>query len=281
MNRYLHGATVLGNISQAWQAPGSSADSGAAMVDPTGITYGIRQMLNPGQGAGRYSLSTTPNAYWAQQRAQQSPFAASTAANHQSGLQLQQLLRQQQAANLAALKAQLASMPVAQPNVPGTPMAPNPYGGMAPTFAPQSYAPPSSVYAQSPVSSAPGDASSDGGAPFNGAYTDDASVVGAATGQPAIVVRVRDVGAVLKQKSAAGSLLYDFAPATLSNYTLTEMAKKIGEGLKAEGVDADVQVATSPPSGPPPKSDFMTGAAVGVASVGVGWGLWRLIGLLF
>ncbi len=267
MNRYLHGAFVLGDMSQAWQAPSSSDDRGAYLVDPTGISYGIRKMLDPGQGAGRYSLSTAANPYWAQQRALQSPFAANMLPRQQAALQLQQVLRQQQAANLAALKAQLASMPATQPQA---------------MLPPQSYASPSPVFAQSPVTSTPSDTPSDGGAPSNGGTSpDDGSIVGVATGQPAIVIRVRDVGAVLKSKSAAGSFLYDFAPATLSNITLSEMAKKIGAGLKAEGVDADVQVATSPPSGPAPKSDFRTGVAVGVASVGVGWGLWKLIGLLF
>lgn len=97
----------------------------------------------------------------------------------------------------------------------------------------------------------------------------DAYAIGAqpaSPGGPAIVIRVQDVGAVIKAKSGAGGLLFDLTPSTMTNLVYGQMRDKIAQGLKDEGVAADVQIAMSPPSGPPPKSEFLRGAAIGIGA---------------
>lgn len=102
-------------------------------------------------------------------------------------------------------------------------------------------------------------------------------ILGAAVGEPAIVIRLKDVGGLVKSKSAAGGLLYNLTPGTMSTIVYGQMRDKLAGGLKDEGVDADVQITTSPPSGPPPKSEFGRGAALGVVAAAGGWALFRYV----
>jgi hypothetical protein len=76
-------------------------------------------------------------------------------------------------------------------------------------------------------------------------------------------------------------LVFDLLPQTITNKIYSEMQKEMLVKFKEKGVDADVQITTSPPSGPPPKKDFLTGAAVGVGATGALYGLWKLIRMAF
>ncbi len=104
-------------------------------------------------------------------------------------------------------------------------------------------------------------------------------VLGAAAfaGEPAIVIRVKDLGSLIKSQSPTGGVLYGLTPSTMAGIVYGQMRDKLAAGLKDQGVNADVTIATSPPSGPPPKGDLLFGMSLGAGAVGVGWGLWHLI----
>lgn len=100
--------------------------------------------------------------------------------------------------------------------------------------------------------------------------------------QPALVIRVKNPGAlVAKEGGAAGKLAFDAAPASITGMIYSKMREEMLTKFKEKGVDADVQVTTNPPMGPPPKKEFVIGAAVGAGAVGAGWGLWKLLKMVF
>ena len=99
--------------------------------------------------------------------------------------------------------------------------------------------------------------------------------------EPALVIRVRNAPElVAKQGGAMGKLAFDIAPASITAKIYSEMQKEMLTKFREKGVVADVQVVTSPPSGPPPKAEFLRGMAAGGVGVGIVYGLWRLIRLL-
>lgn len=105
------------------------------------------------------------------------------------------------------------------------------------------------------------------------------TLVGAAPAAagPAIVIRVNDVGGLIKSQSAAGGVLFSITPETMSNLVYSQMKDKLAAGLAEQGVNADVQIVASPPSGPAPKSEFLRGAAIGAGAIGACWALWSFV----
>jgi len=88
---------------------------------------------------------------------------------------------------------------------------------------------------------------------------------------PAIVIRVKDVTGVVKAKGGAvGSLIQQFAPATISDQVYSQMAAKMAAGLKEQGVDADVQVVDLPAANVKPMvfDNTLRNAALGVGAFG-------------
>ena len=94
----------------------------------------------------------------------------------------------------------------------------------------------------------------------------------------AILIRAKDPGAVVRSKGAVASFLQQQAPSTLEGKFYDEMAKKMKEGLKAQGVDADVQVVE--PSGwqSAGSSPVWKPLAIGASALGVGLLGWMLFG---
>ncbi len=95
---------------------------------------------------------------------------------------------------------------------------------------------------------------------------------------PFLVLHVKNVGAlVAKQGGAMGALAQQLVPSTITNQVYSEMAKKIGAGMKAEGVDADISVMSNKPAVGGAPQDFTIGAVSGVLGAGVVYGLVRLV----
>lgn len=259
VNRYQHGATVLGATigdDTPWWV----------FLDPTGMsTYAeIYKRATKKGDAGFYRGSAAQNPYWAQQRAAgaQNPFTTATTQRLQTGQQLQTTLRAQQAANIAALQRQLAAMPPVAP--PASP----------------SYAPPPTPSMPSGYPSAPAsDGTPDGGAPSS---EDDlergATIVGDAIDPQYVVIKVKNMGDVVtKQGGAMGNVAYSLTPQTISNIAYERMRDDFKKGLAEKGVDADVTITAMPPTGKPPAGELWFGVAVGASTVGMGWLLWKLI----
>lgn len=94
-------------------------------------------------------------------------------------------------------------------------------------------------------------------------------------GEPALVLRVKDVGGTVKSKGGAtGALAYQLAPSTISNTVYSQIRDELLAGFRDKGIDVDVQITSAPPSGPPPANEFFRGAAVGA---GVLAGVWLLV----
>lgn len=96
----------------------------------------------------------------------------------------------------------------------------------------------------------------------------------------AIVVRPRDVAAVVRQQGgAAGALAMRLVPETVANEFFARFATELRDGMRKNGVDADVYVtAPAPPAaGAPARSDFLGGALVGAGGAAALYGIARLI----
>lgn len=114
-----------------------------------------------------------------------------------------------------------------------------------------------------------------------GSSTHEDQIVGATTpepgGGPFVTVHFKNVADVVRAKAGAvGGLLAGLAPDTIAAKVYGETAKKIADGMKQEGIDAEVKVVTTRPSGGPFGKDFLVGGAVGISLFGVGYGLFRL-----
>ncbi len=283
-NRYMIGACVLGcapskrktNVvgdvySRAMAAPSSGQDWGAYFVDPTGISYAINKLLNPSGDPGYAGKAgAAQSAYWAQQRAgQQQALASSGLLRQQAAQQIQTALRQQQAANLAALQAQLARMPQ---NI-ATAYAP-PQSSTTSGFPPSA---PSAGWggAPSPDGSPDGDTTTLYDSQTNPGMT----IVGAAAVDPQyLVIKVKNMADVIaKQGGALGNFGYSLTPQTMANFVYGQMAGQFKQKMAAEGVDADVAVTADPPTHKPPSGGVLVGAAVGVGAVGLGALLWKYV----
>ena len=107
-------------------------------------------------------------------------------------------------------------------------------------------------------------------------------VLGASDG-PALVIQLRNLGEVVRKKGGAiGAAAYAAAPQAIAVKAYEEMKKKLTEGFAQQGVDADVRVVYSAPSGgASPRRDLLTGAVLGVGVVGVGYGIFRVVRKLF
>jgi hypothetical protein len=114
-------------------------------------------------------------------------------------------------------------------------------------------------------------------------YNASCDVIGATSAPSApdraIVIRPRDVGATVRAKGgAAGTLAYALIPETVSNQFYEQFSAQLRDGLKQQGVEADVYVAAVPPAqAGPTKSDFVGGAAVGAGGAAAIYGVVRLI----
>ncbi len=108
-------------------------------------------------------------------------------------------------------------------------------------------------------------------------YLIGVDVLGALSSTPlspqgaAVVVRLKDVGAVVRDKGgAAGGLAYSIAPQSIQAKVYQEIRQKLADGLQKEGVDADVQVVVDPPVGPRPRGELLLGAALGAGAIALG-----------
>jgi len=251
MNKYIVGAAALA----ASQKPRRSVvgyDWKAIFYDPAGELYRSLQStptFDTGYKYQPFKLKT-------------SPFATAATQQLAAGQQLQTALRQQQAANIARLQQQLASMPAAAP------IAPSASTYTAPTYAPPSPMP--STPADTPLP-ADGDGSDGGGAP-------DAVVGAAAADQyPSLVIRIKNFGDVIKsQGGALGNIAYTLTPATISNVALGKMRDEFKSSLAEKGVDADVAIASAP-TVKTKTSELVIGMGLGAGLVGLGALIWRLL----
>lgn len=97
-------------------------------------------------------------------------------------------------------------------------------------------------------------------------------------GDPALVIRVKNTADVVKaQGGGAGAIAFSLAPATITAQVYSTMQAQLKTKLKEQGVDADVTVTTTPPTGPAPKGDLLTGVVLGAGVVGLGFLLKKLI----
>ncbi len=103
--------------------------------------------------------------------------------------------------------------------------------------------------------------------------------IGAGAGGPAVMVRVKNVGTLVQQQGGrAGGLAYSLAPGTITSKVYDELRTKLAEGFQQQGVDADVQVVSTPNVGPPQPSDLVRGLVLGALAVGVGVAVWKFSG---
>jgi hypothetical protein len=99
---------------------------------------------------------------------------------------------------------------------------------------------------------------------------------------PFVTVHFKNPAALVAAKGGEiGATMFKLVPNTILSQVYSQTRDKIAAGMKAEGADADVQVVTSQPSGGPFARDFLVGSVVGAGSVGVVFGLWKLVSHLF
>lgn len=97
-------------------------------------------------------------------------------------------------------------------------------------------------------------------------------------GGPFVTIHFNDLPRLVEQKGGKiGGFAASLAPKTISAKAYGDLASKIKDGLVKEGVDADVRVVTTRPAGGPFGRDFLVGAGVGAAGVGVVFGLVKLV----
>ena len=103
-----------------------------------------------------------------------------------------------------------------------------------------------------------------------------------ATAMPALLVQVRNIPElVARQGGAPGAAVQALAPRTIANKVYTEMQKRMTSEFAKQGVDVDVRVVASAQDfGPPPRGEFLTGAAVGASAVGFAWVVKALVSYL-
>jgi hypothetical protein len=242
-NRYIVGAAALA-AKPAVAAEIIGYDWWQVLYNPGGLAMDMYNQNNPGQGY-RYWGNATANPYWAQRRAQQSPFAAANVSRAQAAEQLQQTLRAQQAANLAALQRQLAALgPTGASSLPATPAPPA-------TNSPDDFPTPPAA---------------------------EETVVGADIADQFVVIRIKNMADVIKaQGGALGNLAFSLTPQTVANLAFSRMRDEFKKSLADKGVDADVTLAAAGPATKAPRGELVTGVIVGAGAIGVGWGLWRLL----
>jgi len=120
------------------------------------------------------------------------------------------------------------------------------------------------------------------GSERNDSSADDFDLAQATDPEPALVIRVENPGELVqKQGGATGALVFDIAPSSVTGMIYSKMRDEMLKKFKEQGVNADVQITTSPPKGPPPKAEFVRGMVAGGATAGVVYLLYRLIRLAF
>lgn len=252
MNKYLAGAHVL-----AFRPPRSDVvgyDWTKILWNPAGLAYDYYN--NP--ASVNYSPGAAANPYWTKQRQMINPLAQGIAQRTQAAQQLQAQLRAQQQAFIQQLQQQASAAGVS-------------------LNTPSSFAPPPSMPSDVSVPPSPTpDDSTDGGAPSDGS---DSSVVGAgATGDQYIVIKVKNVGdLVKKQGGALGNLAFSLVPTTISNTVYSKMRDEFSTKLKEQGVDADVSVTATPPGGSVPAGEGIKLGLIAAGTIGVGWGAWHFL----
>lgn len=101
-------------------------------------------------------------------------------------------------------------------------------------------------------------------------------------GDPVLVIRLKNLDNVIKkQGGAAGGLAMWAAPQSITNVALEAARKKLEEGFRKEGVDAEVTIAAAAPTEKPPKGEFFIGVVAGALGLGLlgfgGWTLWTKV----
>lgn len=98
----------------------------------------------------------------------------------------------------------------------------------------------------------------------------------AGTGDRAVVVRLKNVGDLLKsQGGAAGALAYGAVPQTMTDVVYGKLRAELEQKLREQGVDADVQVTYTPPQGGRSPRDLLVGAALCGGFIGLAAFFWR------
>ena len=242
-NKYLVGAFALGAVRRvkSEMIGFSGWDWTTVFYDPAGGAY---RYLNQGP-TPNFSPGAAANPYWTKQRQATNPLSQGVTQRTQAAQQFQQQLRAQQQAFMQQLQQQAAAQP-------------------------SPYAPPPSTSSDSGFPSPP-DGSADGGAP------DDSSVVGAA-GDQYVVIKVKNVGdLVKKQGGALGNAAFGLLPQMITNTVYTKMRDEFSKKLGEQGVDAEVSVTASPPGGAVPAGEGIKFGLIAVGTVGAGWGLWHFL----
>lgn len=97
-------------------------------------------------------------------------------------------------------------------------------------------------------------------------------------GGPYVTIHFTNPEKLVRDKGGdAGATMLKIIPQTILSQVYGQTAQKIADGMKAEGADADVRVVTQRPTGGPFGSDAIFGAVSGAATVGVIYGIVRLI----
>jgi hypothetical protein len=109
-------------------------------------------------------------------------------------------------------------------------------------------------------------------------------VLGAAVASTqALVIQFKDPTAVLKTKlpSALAEGAVSLAPKAMESLVYSGGRDEIDKQMKAKGIDADVRVVETSPTGSSPTAAFLPGVAVGAVGVGLAFGLWKVVRGLF
>lgn len=100
----------------------------------------------------------------------------------------------------------------------------------------------------------------------------------AASAGPYVTIHIPDVKGLVQSKGGAlGTVAQGLAPKAIEKSVYDKVKASIVDGMKQQGIAADVQVVDTVPGQPYAASEFLVGAAVGAGTIGVGWVLWRFV----
>ncbi|MDO8681563.1 MAG: hypothetical protein Q7R30_23865 [Acidobacteriota bacterium] len=93
-----------------------------------------------------------------------------------------------------------------------------------------------------------------------------------------IVFTVKNLPEVVaKEGGSAGAVAFKAVPQTIENMAYGKIRDELKTEFGKKGVNIDVQTTYVKPVGGRPPNDLLVGATMGAASVGVGYGLWKLV----
>jgi hypothetical protein len=106
----------------------------------------------------------------------------------------------------------------------------------------------------------------------------DDLTIGASDSNRAILIRVNNIPSLVASKGAIASLLQSNAPGTMEATVYDKMAGEMKKGLRAQGVDADVQVVE--PSGwkSAGGGPIWKPLAIGLGATTLGLLMWKIFG---